>query len=90
MDYVEKAKPKWGGIEVAFIAHVRPRQWDNLSKYFYDISKLVLGVSVVTQLARPNEANLIVVAFGIIAGVLFLLLALMIDRRDKHDHYDFQ
>ena len=57
------------------------RLWQNLAKYFYDISKLVLGVAVVTQLAGLGNTDFKVVAFGIVAGLLFLIMGMFFDRR---------
>ncbi len=57
------------------------RQWKNLSKYFYDISKLIVGVAVVSQLANLEKINMKVVAIGLLAGICFLLIALFTDKK---------
>lgn len=59
------------------------RRWQNLAKYFYDISKLIVASAVVTHLVEHPVFNLKLVVFGLLAGIGFLLIGLQLDRKGE-------
>ena len=61
---------------------------DNLSKYCYDISKLIMGISVIGNLVS-DKSSLHALWIGFTAGMVFLLIGYFIDKMevindDKH------
>jgi len=61
------------------------RRWQNIAKYFFDISKLVLSITVVAPLVGRGGISLKVVALGALSGVLFLTMGLIFDRKGEAD-----
>jgi len=59
---------------------LNPKQRENLAKYCYDISKIVVALLVIGPLARPGEISGWVLLFGFIAAVTFLLCGLFFDK----------
>lgn len=57
------------------------RRWQNLAKYFYDMSKLIMASSVVAQLVAYQKLELKVVAWGLIGGILCLIEAVRLDKK---------
>ncbi len=62
-----------------------PRRWENIAKYFFDMSKLIMGTAVIMQLVTKEHIDWNEIALGATTGVLFLLVGIMADRRaDVH------
>jgi len=64
------------------------KQIDNLSKYCYDVSKLVMGIAVVGNLVS-DKSSLHALWIGFSAGIVFLMIGHFIDKMevtkdDKH------
>ena len=62
-----------------------PRRWQNVAKYLFDISKLIVATAVISQLVTREGANWKAVAFGIVAGIFFLVGGLFADQKGEHD-----
>jgi len=62
-----------------------PRQLHNLAKYFFDLSKLTLTVSVISQLVGQENINMKVIVFGATTSVLLLSMAVWLDWREEDD-----
>ena len=62
------------------------KQIDNLSKYCYDISKLVMGFTVVGNFVS-NKFSLKTLLIGLVAALIFLIFGHLLDRLevDKND-----
>lgn len=58
------------------------KQKDNLSKFSYDVAKIVLAVSVIGPLAKPEQFNLSIATGGLLITCLFLLLGYMLDAKE--------
>jgi len=55
------------------------KQIDNLSKYCYDISKLVMGLMVVGNLI-PDKFHIHTFWIGIVVGLIFLIFGHFLDK----------
>ena len=55
------------------------KQIDNLSKYCYDISKLVMGVAVVGNFIS-NKFSLKTLWIGLVVALIFLTFGHLLDR----------
>lgn len=71
----------FGGMHLAFVNFVTSRRWQNIAKYFFDVSKLVIGISVISQLVAQEMIQWKAVAFGTLTGVVFMTVGVLIDRR---------
>ena len=60
---------------------MNPKQRENLAKYCYDISKIVVALLVLGPLARPGEIGGWVLISGSIAALILLLLGLFLDKQ---------
>ena len=56
-----------------------------LGKYFVDISKLVFGGVVLSQILNVTENKTILIVLGITASVIFALLGFIILNRTNND-----
>lgn len=52
---------------------------DSLAKYRYDLSKVIMAISVLNPLVT-KPFNIIEVVIGVLGGVAFLVLAILIER----------
>jgi hypothetical protein len=68
-------------MEFAYSWVVSSRRWQNIAKYFFDMSKVILAGAVVAQLVEIHQVDLKVIEWGIGSGVLFLLVAIVLDVR---------
>ena len=64
------------------------KQIDNLSKYCYDISKLVMGIAVVGNFIS-DKFSWRALGIGLITAIVLLIIGFVIDRmevskNDKH------
>jgi len=55
------------------------KQKDNLSKYCWDLSKIIIAVLVITPLARPEAAQALGMSIGIAVGVAFAAAGYVLD-----------
>lgn len=63
------------------------KQIDNLSKYCYDISKLVTGIAVIGNLVSEH-LSLNILWSGFICALTFLIFGLLLDREvNKNDEH---
>jgi len=56
------------------------KQQENLAKYSYDLSKIIVAILVITPLARPGKMSGWALLFASIAAVAFLLCGLFLDK----------
>jgi len=61
--------------------HVTARRWQNLAKYFFDVSKVIVALAVIGKAVSDQEIQIKTVAFGLFSGVLFFWMGLMFDRK---------
>ncbi|HZX47712.1 MAG: hypothetical protein A2Z47_00520 [Thermodesulfovibrio sp. RBG_19FT_COMBO_42_12] len=67
---------------------LKQKQIDNLSKYCYDISKLVIGFAVVGNIIS-DKFSWRALGIGLITAIVLLIIGFVIDRmevstNDKH------
>ena len=55
------------------------KQKDNLAKFAYDLGKIVLAITVVTPMARPDELYLWSTILGVLAGVSVVYFGYLLD-----------
>lgn len=62
-----------------------PRRWQNVAKYFYDISKVIIAVAVISPLFDKHGFNWEDMVLGATAGFLLFCAALLLDwKGDEH------
>ncbi|MDO8518922.1 MAG: hypothetical protein Q7T11_02015 [Deltaproteobacteria bacterium] len=57
-----------------------PRRWENIAKYFFDLSKLVVASAVISQLVSKDFSQKIF-AFGSLNAILFFVAGYFFDRQ---------
>jgi hypothetical protein len=62
-----------------------PRRWQNLSKYFLDLSKLIVSIAVVGQLVTREVFSWKAIVFGTGTGILFFMLGFAFDWKGDED-----
>lgn len=62
-----------------------PRRWENLAKYFYDLSKLTLSIAVVTQYVARGLAEWKILALGGLTGVSLFAAGWIADMKGETD-----
>ncbi len=63
---------------------INKKQIDNLSKYCYDMSKLIMGLAVVGNLVSDKFSNK-TFWIGLIATCLFLIVGIIIDITEENN-----
>jgi len=58
------------------------KQKDNYSKYFYDLSKIILVVTVIAPIAKPETFNIHLFIGGLLASILLFIFGSLIDRKE--------
>jgi len=56
------------------------KQRENLAKYCYDISKIVVALLVIGPLARPGEISGWAILLGLTGAAMLLLCGLFLDK----------
>ena len=62
---------------------MNPKQRENLAKYCYDISKVVVALLVLGPLTRPELVTTAGFLWSIVGAIAFLLLGLALDYKEK-------
>lgn len=62
---------------------VNSRQRENLAKYAYDLSKLMMAIPVLGNLVAPQFSNRAFWA-GIVAASVFVVLGYLLDREPEY------
>lgn len=57
-------------------------QKDNLVKFSYDVAKIILAITVISPLAKPEHFNLLLFVGGFIVTTLFLVLGYVLDAKE--------
>lgn len=57
-------------------------QKDNLAKYCWDFSKIVLAALSIAPLAKPETVDLRGVVFGLTSGVIFAVFGYILDGKE--------
>ena len=60
------------------IIHTKDQK-DNLAKYCWDFSKIMITVLAIAPLAKPETIDFRTVTIGLIVGVLFALFGYILD-----------
>lgn len=63
------------------------KQIDNLSKYCYDTSKLIMGLAVIGNLVS-DKFSIYTFLLGLIAVLSFLIIGLFIDRKEVNNNVE--
>jgi len=62
---------------------VNKKQIDNLSKYCYDISKILLGLAVVENLLADTPSWR-VLSIGFVSTIIFILMGYFLDKKEAN------
>ncbi len=65
---------------MAFIKN--EKQKDNLSKFSYDIAKIILAVTVIGPIARPETFHSSLLAGGFVVSTLFFIFGYLLDAKE--------
>jgi hypothetical protein len=58
------------------------KQKDNLAKFSYDIAKIILAITVISPIAKPETFHLSLFIGGFIVTMLFFVLAYTLDAKE--------
>ncbi len=58
------------------------KQKDNLAKFSYDIAKIILAITVISPIAKPETFHLSLFIGGFIVTMLFFVLAYILDAKE--------
>lgn len=58
------------------------KQKDNLVKFSYDVAKIILAITVVGPLAKPESFHLSLLVEGSIVTVVFFMLGYLLDAKE--------
>ena len=58
------------------------KQKDNLVKFSYDVAKIILAVTVVGPIAKPETFNFYLFIGGLVVAILFFIFGYMLDGRE--------
>jgi len=62
---------------------LNPKQRENLAKYCYDISKIVVALLVLGPLTRPELVTAAGFLWSVVTAIAFLLVGLTLDKEKK-------
>ena len=60
-------------------------QKKNLSKFLYDIAKIIFGTAVIMQIVRPLQFKTWIFISGLIAVVIFFIWAYILDGKETKE-----
>ena len=58
------------------------KQKDNVSKFSYDTAKIILAVTVIGPIAKPETFNLASFVGGFVVTILFVALGCLLDTKE--------
>jgi len=58
------------------------KQKDNLAKFSYDIAKIILAVTVIGPIAKPESFHLVLFIGGFVVTVIFFVFGYMLDAKE--------
>ena len=58
------------------------KQKDNLSKFSYDTAKIILAITVISPIVKPESFNVALFVGGFIVTILFFALGCLIDSKE--------
>mgnify|MGYP007066289852 CR=1 FL=1 len=58
------------------------KQKDNLSRFSYDTAKIILAVTVIGPIAKPETFNFALFTGGFIVTILFFALGCLLDTKE--------
>jgi len=58
------------------------KQKDNLSKFSYDIAKIILAITVISPIAKPETFHFSLFIGGFVVTVLFFVFGYILDAKE--------
>ena len=58
------------------------KQKDNLSKFSYDMAKIIVAILVIGPIARPEAFNIYLLLYGLIISFVWVMLGFILDARE--------
>lgn len=58
------------------------KQKDNLARFSYDIAKIILAVTVISPIAKPETFHFSLFMGGFVVTVLFFIFAYILDAKE--------
>jgi len=58
------------------------KQKDNLAKFSYDIAKIILAITVISPIAKPEIFHFSLFLGGFVVTVLFFIFAYILDAKE--------
>jgi hypothetical protein len=58
------------------------KQKDNLAKFSYDTAKIILAITVISPIAKPETFSFALLVGGFIVAILFFTLAFLLDTKE--------
>ena len=59
------------------------KQKDNLAKFSYDIAKIILAITVISPIAKPETFHLSLFIGGFMVTMLFFVLGYILDAKEE-------
>jgi len=58
------------------------KQKDNLAKFSYDTAKIILAITVISPIAKPETFHFVLFIGGFIVTILFFALGCLLDTKE--------
>ena len=58
------------------------KQRDNWAKYSYDLSKIILIVTVIAPIAKPETFNIYLFSGSLLLSIVFFIFGSLLDRKE--------
>ena len=58
------------------------KQKDNLAKFSYDIAKIILAITVISPIAKPETFHFSLLVGGFVVTVLFFIFGYTLDAKE--------
>ena len=58
------------------------KQKDNLAKFSYDIAKIILAITVISPIAKPETFHFTLFIGGFVVTMLFFVFGYMLDAKE--------
>ena len=65
--------------------HKNIKQKDNLAKFSYDTAKIILAITVISPIAKPETFNFALFVGGFIVTILFFALGCLLDTKEVRE-----
>jgi len=58
------------------------KQKDNLAKFSYDTAKIIMAITVISPIAKPESFHIFLFVGGFLVTILFFILGCLLDTKE--------